>query len=276
MSLGSVVLAILAGCLLPSTDGLSSGGGVDGGLDVGCVDCLDGALPDVATDTGKDAADSAPAAFCAGLSPKPIFCEDFDSAASFSAQFTNVHQTKLASLSADSAAFTSPPRSLLAQLPSSSSNSDFAFLTRVFTGSPTELDFAFDLRIDGLVAGEASVVADLIVGEGTPSEHEMAVVAIDGDLFFEESFPTDASRVFNEAQILSGTLPKGTWIRIRMLLSLKTHQAQAFIDGALAKTFALDPGWAAGLPQIDLGYSYVSKQSSPWSAHFDNVVYDAK
>lgn len=274
-------LAVLAGCLWPSTDGLSTPDGADAGdasVD-GCVDCLDASTPDVAADALSDASDAGDAAalgFCDGLSPKPVFCEDFDSNAVFSAQFTNVHVTAKGKLGADTAAFTSPPRSLLAQLQQAGTNADFAFLTRVFTGAPTDLDYSLDVRIDALVAGESSVLAGLVVGEGTPAEHAMAMVASDGDLFFEESYPTDAARVFNDTLILGAALPKGVWVRVRMHLSIATHMAEAFLDGKLAKTFALHPAWAPALPQIDLGYTYVAKQTSPWSVHFDNVVYDAK
>jgi hypothetical protein len=59
-------------------------------------------------------------------------------------------------------------------------------------------------------------------------------------------------------------------------LSIGTHTAKAFLDGKVAKIFTLHPSWSAALPQVDLGYTYVSKQSSAWSIHLDNVVYDAK
>ena len=274
-------LAALAGCLLPSTDGLSSAEDAGGDASVdGCIDCFDSGKPDVALDTGSDVGtdvtDAATLPFCAGLSPKPSFCEDFDSNGAFSAQFTNVHVTTKANLAADTSAFTSSPRSLLAQLPQAGNSADFAFLTRVFTGAPTELDYAFDVRIDALATGVSSVIAGLVLGEGTPAEHAMAVVAIDGDLFFEESYPTDAARVFIDTLVQAAALPKGTWVRLGMHLSLATHIAKAFLDGNLAKAFSMHPSWSAALPQIDLGYTYVAKQTSAWSVHFDNVVYDAK
>ena len=284
-SIGGIGLAVLAGCLLPSTDGLT---GADGGSDapIGCIDCADSGIPDVAADTRNDAVttdavadapgDSAPVAFCAGLSPKPVFCEDFDSNGLFNAQFTNVHVTSKASIGPDTVAYASAPRSLLAQLPVAVTNTDYAFLTRILGGTPTELDYAFDVRIDSFTAAESSVLASLILGEGTAVEHAMVVVSIDGDFYLEESFLTDAGRIFKDTLIQTNALPKGTWVRVGMHVSTVTHQAKAYVGGQVVKTFPIDAAWTAALPQIDLGFTYVAKQTSAWSAHFDNVVYDAK
>jgi len=269
---------------MPSTDGLT---GFDAGGDApACTGCSDSGIVDAAADTKSDAvatdaaadapADSAPPGFCAGLSPKPVLCEDFDSGGLFNAQFTTTHVSSKASLAVDTASFSSAPRSLFAQLPVSVTNSDFAYMTRIFTGAPTELDYAVDVRVDALDAGRSSVLADLVVGQGTPAEHMMAMVVIDGDFYLEESYPVDAGRVFHDTLIQSNALPKGTWVRAGMHVSIATHQAKAYVGGQLVKTFAIDAAWTAALPQIDLGYFFVEKQTSAWSIHFDNVVYDAK
>ena len=72
--------------------------------------------------------------------------------------------------------------------------------------------------------------------------------------------------------VVSPALPLGTWARVGFHLSITNHTATVLLNGKVAGTLVLQPSWTPAVPKINLGYTYVSKQTTAWSIHIDNVV----
>jgi hypothetical protein len=57
--------------------------------------------------------------------------------------------------------------------------------------------------------------------------------------------------------------------------SAKTSTCTASIDGVVVLPASpLDASWKPGVPGLQLGFSYVSSQTTAWQARYDNVLFD--
>lgn len=295
--------AVLSGCmLLAPLDGLDADAGAGAadapaGTDgVSLVDVADAAeagdvapaadvpvdtsVHDAASDGGVDAvADTvstpdASAHFCAFLSPAPVLCEDFDEGTAFDARFTAKFVASTAHLGADGAYAKTAPDSLFSSTDTSTPFvNSYAYLSRVFTGTGSRLELAFDVLLVQTVSGQSAVTAALIVDDGLPTQHQLAFVL--GSLNeIEESFvAADGGSIFLDTQLAVSPTP-GTWSRVDIVLSLPQRTATVTVDGAAAVTAApLDSSWpASGVLTADVGIGYVSGTSGPWDIRYDDVV----
>ncbi len=259
------VLAASA-CLFPNLSELSDGGqGVDA-----CATCGD-ADADVAAD-GSDGA-----AFCATLTPAPAFCEDFDEG-SYAAQFTNSTLSADGVLGSDGLAFTSPPNSLFSKVGTKTSTGEWAYLTHVFTGTATQVSYAFDLRLDAWGGGESGVLAAITIDKDAPNEHRLELYVRGGIAALEEYFTTpDGGAPVTNDHTLAWVPKLGAWTHVVFSVDSAAKTCAATIDGKADVTAsAMDPSWTPGTPSFEVGFSYIASNTSAWTARFDNVVVDWK
>lgn len=225
------------------------------------------------TDSGPDGQDSAPAGYCASLSPTPGFCADFDTGA-LDSQFSFDHTAGTGSLSADATTSVSPPDSFAAKLGKSSTNTGFAFMTRVFSGTATQFKYGFELRLDGWPGGPAAgVLAAIVIDDGAADSHTLSLYVTGTYAALEESFATTDGGMAYLDHKLNWTPTLGVWTHVAFSVDLSAKTCSVTVNGKADLTgSALDPSWKVGPPAIDLGWSYVASQSAAWVAHYDNVV----
>lgn len=271
-----------AACLFPDLGDLQG----DAATDVSAPDVKADAPPiDAGTEAGKDAvADVAAdadagseAGYCASLGGTHALCEDFDESTVFNQQFTNVHLSTNGSLANDTTLVVTPPRSLLASIPAEGAKlGDDAYMTRLFTGTATKATYSFDFRVDSLpTGGKAGVFASIVFNDGQPNFHSLAIYTTDTYAALEESFfGADGGAVYKD-HTLAIALPLGKWTRVSFGVEMSNRTCSATVDGQAAVTSSpLDSTWQAATPAIDLGFTYLSSETTAWQARYDDVVFD--
>jgi hypothetical protein len=265
---------MLGACsLLTDVGSLQSDAGVipeAGAPDVPIADATSEQAPPDAAD-----AEAGTLGFCAALPTKPKFCEDFDEGL-FSAQFSNVQQNN-GTCAASSAASRSAPSSFLAQVPASDAGAGSAFMSRLFVGGASRVDYAFDFRAEAWpTAGKSVVVAGIIIDEGLPSQHTLSFYVTDSYAAVEEIFLQNNMNKYVDHALITHPL-LNQWTRVAIALDLQARTAAVTLDGATALgSTALDASWGTGVPSIDLGISYVATTAMGSTMRYDNVVCDFK
>jgi hypothetical protein len=253
-----------------------------------CACGYDWNVPPVPTDAGHVGFDGASLGFCASQ-PAHQLCADFDEDA-YNAQFASLSLlTPGALLGADTKSWISPPKSLLSQLPQAKTNTDSAGMGQVFNGRASMVTYAFDMRAEAWVSGQAAAFATILIDDGLPKQHAL-------DLFFgprganvQESFygPDGGSEFLG--QVLSQGLQLNSWTHVVITLVLvpkPTCSVTLEVDGdaggssltTVLSDAPLDPSWAAGTPAVVVGVTYASSQAADagpsWVARYDNVTVD--
>ncbi|HTQ43789.1 MAG TPA: hypothetical protein VMI75_13600 [Polyangiaceae bacterium] len=219
-------------------------------------------------------ADAAPGPFCATLSPQPSFCADFDGAA-FDMGFSSESTFTPPEIGADATYSVSAPNSFFATIPSGTGISDtWAYLQKDFMTTAQGVDLAFDLRpVDTVSAGDA-VVAEIGLDQGQPTEHDVELV-FSTSAAIEEAFEQgDGGWVFPHHDC-STALQVGKWTHVEIVVSLADQTVQVKFDGAtVLATTALDPSWPPSTTTLDveIGFTYASDTSGPWTMRYDDVV----
>ncbi len=153
--LAASVIAPTATCaLFPSLDGLTHEG------DAEAVDAP--TAPDSAADVVDATAPDA-GRFCDNVSPKPVYCEDFDEPVAIDPSTLGGYGVSGGgTLTIDTTEWSSAPRSLLATMPAVSSGSAAAAAYPSVGPSPTMVTLAFDANIE---AGDTDVgISGLLTG----------------------------------------------------------------------------------------------------------------
>ncbi len=270
--LASVAMAALpVGCsILTSTDGLVGGGAGDAGADHATSDA-----------TGFDATGDAPTGpFCSTLSPMPALCEDFDGTNAFAAQFSDKLEPSPNHIGADTTFFKSPTRSFFAKVdPGVATGDSYAYMFKLFMTSATHVSFGFDIMMVDVVNGKYAVAAGIVINEGMPTRHGLALVASGTDASLEESFRADGGTRYFDTPLAVSPVAK-TWSRVQIDLSLTSSPAtvSVTVDGKTSLSSApLDASWpTSGTVQINLGMTYVNDTNGPWLIRYDNVTVDPK
>src|SRR5262249_31166367 len=156
----------------------SDAGGADASLDAPFG-------PDAETDGGAIDCGMPTCIWCNTVSPKPLFCTDFDENP-FDYDWMNTIVPAPGRLGADSTVYRSPRYSLFSLVQGSSmSGNTYAYLTKTFTGltAATDFTFAFDLLLQQMVSGPHALVAELNVGD---SNHSLDLAVAAGDTTLQE------------------------------------------------------------------------------------------
>jgi hypothetical protein len=252
----------LAACsLFVSLDGLAGGDAAVG----------DASISDAGADRNDDSQADAVASgsgYCASLSPKPLFCCDFDEDGGVGAGWDSVNIDPGAAATIDTSISTSGTSSLLAQTTQANTTGIGASLHKSFSSAGfTETHLAFDVHPDSsgyAYVGSVELSAGFFVAMISPSPEIQ--ISTSG------TYPT-----------LTSGLPTGTWTRVYVDLVL---------PGAAAGSLTISFGDPAGtyknivLDHMAVSGSTVNGAASitvglgntdvVWEGHFDNVTFDLK
>ena len=235
----------------------------------------------VAKDASAEAsidASSAPRGFCAAIAPPPTLCADFDDGAPLAAAWTTVNADTGGTLRVDGTVGRSAPASLLAAVPATTSDAPLEYVEREFAVT-TELDVAFDARIDAL--GDTQEYATLIVlmvQEGPAYKKLLYYIkgAGGGDAMMEE----ELSAPF---QGWPSSLPKpvtGVWVHYDLAFDIRDPSAPKLsvsLDGAPALSHQqTGQSWHPGSYSVAFGLSWLNASRVPWAIRYDNIVVNAR
>jgi hypothetical protein len=258
---GAVLSTTLAGCsLFVSLDGLESSGAAAGDASIGDAG-VDG------SDSPADAAKGG-SGYCATLSPKPLFCCDFDEDGGVGAGWDSVTIDPGAAASIDTSTSTSGTSSLLAQSTQANSSGISALLHKSFSNVGfTETHLAFDVHPD---SAEYAYVGS---------------IDLSGGFFVAVITPAPQIQISSSGTYpaLTSGLPTGTWTRVYVDLVLPGSAAGSLTIsfGDPAGTFknvvldhmTISDSAASGTASISTG---LDNTTAVWQGHFDNVTFDLK
>ena len=266
-------------CSLTTTlDGLTGGASAEAG-EAGAVDAPvgDGSLLDASADAASDGGGR----YCASLTTKPSFCDDFDDEGNFSNWTTSVIGVG-GSVVRDRARAVSAPNSLLATSAPSASSIP-ALLQLASPSLVHRVRIAYDLRVEardpqtayaevGYIrfgAGETRVHAFYIRLYADPSQSTAFTAEAylsDGGTSQKNFSPTNNPRLSD-------------WTRVGVDYDLRVGAAPRIsvsINGAPAAETALDPAlFTPDFASVGVGVGYSGRPSSAaWQLRYDNVTVD--
>lgn len=296
----------------------SSGGSSDSGSSFGGGDDGSNSLPDGATGSGdsdsgamgspdsggtsptdaghsndagpKDAGSgtpdsSGPTAFCAGLSPKPLFCDDFDEGTSLAAPWDQLTGTG-GSEAVSSASYVSSPDSMLVTVnPNQPQNSIDLAGYKSFpakqgvAGTPA---LTFEIKID---AADKSSSSDAILGAiqlwngSAYYDVELEAFYQSGTNDFKVSLSEYGSTNAYVQHFVTPHIPLGAWTKVAIGIKLPAGSngaapATLAINGANAASVTVNVTTSNPIPEILIGTTFATPTSGGWSIAYDNVTFD--
>jgi hypothetical protein len=270
-------------CLFPSLDGLTSG---DASIDVANDAPTDAASKETSTDAAPDviatdASDAGDGGFCATLSPKPLFCQDFDEGP-VATGWDNIN-ANVGTVDVSSAQSVSPPKSLLATFPSATNLYVFDYVAKNFKAPIGNATLEFDLDMDTIDPSQQyTKVVEFVFSGNTPNYILYLQITDSTTLSMVYQQPTsDGGVTFGD---YGGTQlpPLGKWTHVKIDLfksttDSSTAAADLFIDGNVALTsFPLGSSAAFGDVALRIGLPGVSVPTTAWKVYIDNVTFDEK
>ena len=263
----------------PSLDGLT-GGVADGGSGADTGGKGDAGV-DVAALDGAASIEAGP--WCATNGAPGSFCCDFDTD-----DLTVFNDTKLyngATVSLDTEAASSPPRSLLVKTPVNQAASPDAgafsegHVHYISTpGATAFAEVALTFRIDKAATLQSvGLVVFRFVGPDRNYEARL-LLETDRRLFISE-FDTK-TLVYAEPFRASTPIPVGTWVRAKFrveLLASGSGRADLEIDGTpVATAVTLKPFHPKGELRTDIGATYVKTPNDGWTVRIDDLLISPK
>lgn len=279
-ALGGTAAAALALAIAAFGSALGCGSADEGAVAVGdaapseAEPPPDGNRPDAG---GEDAADArkdvvAPASgYCAGLSPKPKFCDDFDDGALANAwdQATVVGPT---AVDVDDAVFVSAPFSFIVAtktVPMGSVGN--GSLRKTVLGSVSHVNLAFSARLTTpAVATGLVAIATLDVS----LSHFFTLYLRDGDATAPAAVLEEQVNGTLTRHLLTRLPPAATWTRIVIDLDFTTGKASVSFGGQKALDAEPITALVGTEATVRLGAVYVYGPTEPFEARFDDVVLD--
>jgi hypothetical protein len=244
--------------LLVTADGLT-GGTVAEARDSSSPDTARGesSAPDVASP------DAAPSGFCASLSPRPVFCADFDDDGGLPDEFDQVFNAGPGDAALDDTEWSSPPRSLVVSAPSRGSVS---VAKTIDVWIYHEALLAFDIKID---AQGYAAFAEIKTSSGL-------LVHIDtNNILFVNGLHTGGT----------GSFPVGEsapWTRVLIDVVVASGSTVGSVTvsfggrngGPTTVVASLPNDAGAAAPTLSLGTPGGGVDG--FTAHFDNVTFETK
>lgn len=263
VAVAAILAATLAAaCLFPSLAGM--GGPGDASTPDGTAD--GSALPD---------GSPADASFC-GTHPGHTFCEDFDQP-SFAAHWGTVAAAGPdASVTADDAAATSPPNSLLATTTSPA----YSYFASAYVGkhfaAASHITVQFGLRIDTSPTVPGDVLR--VTMSPAPAGYSTYMIALrtqSGATTVDTSMTTADGGIFPSlaAPVGEGFL---AWHTVRLDLDTLLATCAVTVDGSVAASLQL-PAWSASPFDLSLGVPHVENATptvTSVTVHVDDVLVD--
>jgi hypothetical protein len=245
-----------------------------------CVDGVCGhhdALPEAGADASLGQVDAG--AFCARLSPAPVYCNDFDEDGGLGGLGDLFPQTSSGGVVGVSGAEArSLPNSFFARVPAlSSGQSAYAVAVgneTVSSSTPSQVSLAFSANVHITTGSQLGHLATLIFASG----YGVGVVAEPGSVFVDELTPGDAG---------SGTIEhphtekdwSGGWVRVTLSVRRVGSgwtSSLSLDDAVVEDGRSLSAPFTAGtLATFVLGWGFVAGPSNELAASIDDVVLNA-
>jgi hypothetical protein len=270
----------------------SAGGGDSSVVDSGGVG-PEGSMvtPDSgrAPDSGTTTQDSStgdepppPVGFCAGLTPAPLFCDDFDEPGALSAPYDQL-LTGGGAASSDGTYYVSSPHSLLTSVTANeaAANVDVAGY-KSFTskqGAAGTYTLSFDIRID---ASDTTTNSDAVLGaiqlwNGSAAwDLELEVAYGNGSFtaWLTENGGSDYAQ-----HAASKTLPSGAWTRVSIGITLPADSsgmaaATMSFGGTQVASSMVHVETSNPIPELIVGPTYASPSTGGWAVRYDNVTFE--
>jgi hypothetical protein len=231
--------------------------------------------------------------YCAGRSPQPLLCEDFDES-SYSDQVWNNTSSAAGTLEVDTTEYRSYPASLRAQSTAAPMPpvNVAAFQTFALTASPPGAgqNFAGTLDLDLRVDVEDSACGQAVLAQIglTSPDHSywlQFVVTSNGSqplvCSLNELGATNNAPNGVWTHAANQTFVPGTWTHVTLAVAapLAGGQGSASLsfDGAQVATAPMIVVPVKDYQQtIGVGITWASTPSTGWTAHYDNVVFDGQ
>jgi len=278
-------------------DGQSSGddggaGGDDAGGNDGSTQGDAPSLDDAGSDApigpndGGTSDTGGGASFCASLSPKPLFCADFDEGSATAGWDSVSGQKGTASLNTSES--TSAPASMAIDTVAISSGQVDCAGYKLFptlVNKALTMTLAFDVRFDATDAKKDAVIGSIQLNAANGTLYEVQVdvaMSTSGDLTVdvpELTTPTSGTETYVD-HTLSKKLALGQWHHIVLLETAPASSGSGSlvvtIDGSQAFSGSINVLVSSWTPEVIMGTSYIASPSSAWSIRYDNVTFDAK
>lgn len=225
-------------------------------------------------------------AFCATLSPRPLFCEDFD-VRPLPGLWTTVHQVG-GSLAMDTSTFVSAPNALLARTDALPVGQGLDNVLRaMFPLQVAPATVTLDLQLRPAIADPTPnatlVVAAIDFIDSANNRYSVQLTLVNGasalNVLLEEQTGFADGTTAYLAHPIPGTLAVGQWTHVVLAIVLSSATAgQAHVSfGAAHELDApLQVRVTATKLQLDVGSSYETEPSMGWNVLYDNVAFDSK
>lgn len=248
-----------------------------------------GAVDSTVADTSAPVDAPVGTSFCNGLSPAPLFCDDFDESTSLP-KWDSLGSKNGANV-VDALLSKSPAQSVASSSVTVSNGAVDVGLYKMFsqlTGSVRLETLSFDMYLDTIDSAHSAlaVVGALALRNTTNGLHELQFVLTMSNgkvlaTFPEYTEPGDGGATGFIAHNLNIEIPMKTWTHIAMELDLASPNGGAgnleriYIDGNQVASIVLSLTVKDPAPQVVLGLSYVSPPSDPWTVRYDNVTFSS-
>jgi hypothetical protein len=281
----AVVLAVAASnavgacSLTTSLDGFTGGTLADAGPFPDADAATDAPIPDAGV---ADAPIDAPAAapFCESLSPKPMFCDDFERPTVMGAwKDTFTSGGGMVDLAPSSR--TTTGRELRAMIPLfSGSGVAFARLEKVFPLAEA-VSYSFSLFIDAAPAESGSQTMNLVISPPASNGDFYSFYLfnrVSGFTLIEQTFPNGSgvNGAFVE-HVLSTPITYAKWQRIEVKAKLTSPtRLTVTVEGQTAYDAPAHPFVRPGSITLSAGIHYGESPVGPLALRIDDLVLDAK
>jgi len=263
-----------------SDAGAQADAGAEAGLDAGAK----ADAPDATPVDAPSGAASGP--FCAKLSPRPLFCEDFDERG-LPGPWSTFHQVG-GTLSIDNTSFVSAPSSLFARYGAMPIGPELDDVLRVaFPVQNAPATTALELQVRPTIAdptpNAALVIAavDFIDAANNRYSVQFTLVNKTGvlNVLLEEQSGFANGGTSYVPHAIPDPAPLGQWTDLRLTIvasSATAAEAHVFFGAAHEIDVPLNVTVRATKVQLDVGSTYESQPSMGWGVFYDNVSFDTK
>ena len=244
----------------------------------------DAPAPDATPVDAPSGAASGP--FCAKLSPRPLFCEDFDERG-LPGPWSTFHQVG-GTLSIDNAGFVSAPNSLFARYGAMPVGPELDDVLRVaFSLQNGPATTALELQVRPTIAdptpNAAVVIAavDFIDVANNRYSVQFTLVNKAGvpNVLLEEQSGFANGGTSYVPHAIPDPVPLGQWTDLRLTIvaaSATAAEAHVFFGAAHEIDVALNVTVRATKVQLDVGSTYETQPSMGWGVFYDNIAFDTK
>jgi hypothetical protein len=233
---------------------------------------------------GADAPEEpAPVGYCAGLTPTPLFCDDFDEGA-LAAPWDQVIGTS-GHATLDTTFAVSPPDAMLTTVNAGATAASVdvagykSFSAKQAVAGTYAL--AFDIRVDkaDTSSGSDAVLAAIALWNGSAVwslELEVSYASATGDL---TASLTENSASDYAQHAASEHLSMGGWMRVSIAITLPagsggTAPATMTFNGIQVAAATVHVTTSNPVPEIVVGPTFATPGSSGWVVRYDNVTFD--